>query len=158
MTQQDGRYDVVIVGGGAAGLSGALILGRARRSVLVVDSQQPRNAPAAHVHGFLSRDGTPPGQLLDIGRREVAGYGVEVVDGRALSAGRVSDGFAVERDNGHTVRARRLLVASGVTDELPDIPEPAAAHRAAPHGGRVGAACRARHHGRDGCGVRSGDR
>lgn len=126
MTQQQstghGQYDVVIVGGGAAGLSGALMLGRARRSVLVVDSQQPRNAPAAHMHGFLSRDGTPPGQLLAIGRQEVAGYGGAVSTGRALSASRLSDGFAVELDNGHTVYARRLLVATGITDELPDLP------------------------------------
>jgi thioredoxin reductase len=115
-------YDVVIVGGGAAGLSGALTLGRARRSVLVVDAGQPRNAPAAHVHNFLSRDGTPPGDLLEAGRREVRGYGGEVVAGRAMSAAKVPDGFAVALDDGRTVRARRLLVTTGLTDELPDVP------------------------------------
>lgn len=133
MTEQSGpagRYDVVIVGGGAAGLSAALMLGRARRSVLVVDSGEPRNAPAAHTHGFFSRDGVPPAHLLEAGRREVAGYGGEIVTGRARSASRdeSGDGFAVELDGdrlaapGSVVRARRLLVATGITDELPDLP------------------------------------
>src|SRR6187551_3595603 len=71
------RYDVVVIGGGAAGLSAALVLSRARRRVLVVDAGQPRNAPAAHMHGYLSRDGTPPAELLTTGRSEVAGYGGE---------------------------------------------------------------------------------
>lgn len=66
-------YDVVIVGGGVAGLSGALVLARARRSVLVVAAGEPRNAPAAHAQGFLTRDGTPPGELLELGRAEVCG-------------------------------------------------------------------------------------
>ncbi len=64
-------YDVVIVGGGAAGLSAALVLGRARRRVAVVDAGEPRNAPASHMHGFLSRDGMPPADLLAVGRSEV---------------------------------------------------------------------------------------
>ena len=71
-------FDVVVVGGGAAGLSAALVLSRARRTVLVVDAGAPRNAPAAHMHGFLSRDGMPPHELLAIGRDEVKGYGGEV--------------------------------------------------------------------------------
>jgi thioredoxin reductase len=116
------RYDVVIIGGGAAGLNGALMLARARRSVLVVDDRRPRNAPAAHLHGFLSRDGQPPGELLEIGRREVLGYGGEIITGRAVSANRVDGEVVVELHAGPTVRARRLLVATGVTDELPDIP------------------------------------
>ena len=73
--------DVVIVGGGAAGLSAALVLGRARRRVVVVDAGQPRNAPAAHMQGFLSRDGMPPRELLAVGREEVAGYGVQIIEG-----------------------------------------------------------------------------
>ena len=75
------RYDVVVVGGGAAGLSAALVLGRARRRVAVVDGGAPRNAPAAQMHGFLSRDGMPPADLLAVGREEAADYGVDFIEG-----------------------------------------------------------------------------
>jgi thioredoxin reductase len=115
-------YDVVIVGAGAAGLSGALTLGRARRSVLVVDGGEPRNAPAAGVHGFLTRDGMAPGALLEAGRAEVRGYGVEVVEGRVARA--VADGeggFLVDLEDAPQVHARRLLLATGLVDELPDV-------------------------------------
>ncbi|RRO20627.1 methyltransferase domain-containing protein [Saccharopolyspora rhizosphaerae] len=115
------RYDVVVVGGGAAGLNAALMLGRARREVLVVDSGEPRNAPAEHVHGFLSRDGATPGDLLEAGRREVAQYGVEIVAGEVVSASRAGSGFAVELADGRQVTARRLLLATGLRDELPDV-------------------------------------
>ena len=74
-------YDVVVLGGGAAGLSGALVLARARRRVAVIDAGHPRNAVASHMHGFLSRDGQPPDRLLAVGREEVLGYGAELVDG-----------------------------------------------------------------------------
>ncbi|WP_439098561.1 NAD(P)/FAD-dependent oxidoreductase [Amycolatopsis vastitatis] len=119
----DGRYDVVIVGGGPAGLSAALMLGRARRSVLVIDDGEPRNAPASHMHGYLSRDGAPPGELLAAGRGEVVGYGGEIAPspGRAESATWDGADFAVGFDTGRTVRARRLLVASGIVDELPEV-------------------------------------
>ncbi|WP_211260510.1 NAD(P)/FAD-dependent oxidoreductase [Amycolatopsis jejuensis] len=117
-----GRYDVVIVGGGAAGLSAALMLGRARRSVLVVDSGEPRNAPAAHMHGFLSRDGQPPGELLAMGRKEIAAYDGEVLAGRVRTVVQEERDFTVELEEGRTARARRLLVTTGITDELPDIP------------------------------------
>ena len=86
-------YDVVIVGGGPAGLSAALVLGRARRKVAVVDSGEPRNAAAHESHGFLTRDGMPPAELLRLGREEITGYGVEVLDDRVVSA--------VERVHGH---------------------------------------------------------
>jgi thioredoxin reductase len=115
-------YDVVVVGGGAAGLSGALMLGRSRRSVLVIDSGEPRNAPAAGVHGFLTRDGLSPAELLAAGRAEVRAYGVKVRRGRVISAARSEDGFVVTLDDARTVAARRLLVATGLIDELPDIP------------------------------------
>jgi thioredoxin reductase len=118
----DARHDVVVVGGGAAGLSGALALGRARRSVLVVDGGQPRNAPAAEMHNYLGRDGTPPAELLAAGRAEVAGYGGELTTGEALSASRTDDGFEVTLADGRTVRARRLLVTTGLVDELPEVP------------------------------------
>jgi len=113
------RYDVVVVGGGAAGLSAALVLGRARRAVMVVDAGEPRNAPAAHMHGFLSRDGMPPFELLARGRREATGYGVDVIEDRVL---RIEPGFTAHLASGTAVHARRVLVASGVSDELPDIP------------------------------------
>ncbi|MFC7380649.1 NAD(P)/FAD-dependent oxidoreductase [Sphaerisporangium rhizosphaerae] len=116
------QYDVVVIGGGAAGLSAALVLSRARREVLVVDAGAPRNAPATHMHGFLSRDGTPPGELLAAGRREVKGYGGDVVDGQAVSARRAGAVFEIELSGGVTVRARRVLVATGLRDELPDVP------------------------------------
>src|SRR5215216_7138905 len=93
--QHLGAYDVLIVGGGAAGLSGALMLGRSRRSVLVVDAGEPRNAPASGVHGFLTRDGVNPSALLEAGQEEVRCYGADLLDGRVASAERVEDGFGV---------------------------------------------------------------
>lgn len=116
---EDQPYDVVIVGGGAAGLSAALVLGRARRRVAVIDAGAPRNAPAAHMQGFLSRDGMPPSELLAAGRAEVTGYGVEIIEGNVVG---IEPGFAVRLAAGETVTGRRLLVTTGVSDELPDIP------------------------------------
>ncbi|MFE3452587.1 NAD(P)/FAD-dependent oxidoreductase [Nonomuraea sp. NPDC059194] len=115
-------YDVVVVGGGAAGLSGALMLARARRSVVVLDAGAPRNAPAAGVHGLLARDGMSPAELLERGRAEVRQYGGQVVTGEVGAVAREDSGFAVTLADGRTVRARRLLVATGLVDELPDIP------------------------------------
>jgi len=116
------ELDVLVAGGGVAGLSGALTLARARRSVLVVDSGEPRNAPAAAAHGLLTRDGTPPLELLRLGREEVARYGGQFVSDRAVSARRVEGGFVVETGSGRSFRARRLLVTTGLVDELPEIP------------------------------------
>lgn len=119
-------YDVVVVGGGAAGLSAALVLARARRRVLVVDGGAPRNAPAAHMHGYLSRDGMPPADLLQVGRAEVARYGGEVVMDTvpdvAVAGSDDRPGFLLELSGGRRVTARRLLVATGLRDELPEIP------------------------------------
>jgi thioredoxin reductase len=114
--------DVVVVGGGAAGLSGALMLARARRSVLVVDGGAPRNAPADGVHGLLGRDGMPPAELLERGRAEVRSYGGEVVGGEVEGVDRDGDRFAVRLAGGGIVRARRLLVTTGLVDELPELP------------------------------------
>lgn len=133
MTEQlnDG-YDVVVVGGGAAGLSGALTLARARRSVVVIDAGAPRNAPADGVHGLLALDGLPPSELLARGRAEVRRYGGQVVSGEVdtvvptgtdSSTGTGDDtGFQVVLADGRSTRARRLLVAAGLVDELPDVP------------------------------------
>ena len=120
--------DVLVIGGGAAGLAAALILGRSRRSVLVVDAGEPRNAPAEGVHNYLGREGTGPHELTRIGRDEVARYGVRFTAGRvvAASATPVSDddtvGFTATLDTGETVTARRVVVASGAVDVLPDVP------------------------------------
>ena len=126
----DETYDVVVVGGGAAGLSGALALARARRSVLVIDAGTPRNAPAGHVHNYLAREGIAPADLLAAGRAEVTGYGGDVVTGRVTGAEPLGDpeeggGFRVLFGDGsgpRSVGARRLLVTTGLVDELPDVP------------------------------------
>lgn len=116
-------YDVAIVGGGAAGLSAALVLSRARRRVVVLDDGTPRNAPANHMHGYLSRDGMPPSELLALGRDEVSHYGGQVVN-RAVTdvVPDGTDGFWVLLAGGDRIRARRLLVTTGLRDELPDVP------------------------------------
>jgi thioredoxin reductase len=117
------RFDVVIIGGGAAGISAALVLSRARREVLVVDAGEPRNAPATHMHGYLSRDGISPAELLATGRREVEEYGGEIVAGTVTDL--VPDGrtgFWVLLADGQRISARRLLVTTGLHDELPDVP------------------------------------
>ena len=112
-------YDVVVVGGGAAGLSAALVLGRARRRVAVIDAGEPRNAPAAHMQGFLSRDGMPPADLLAAARVEILGYGVEIINDRVVE---ITEGFTLSLAGSRAVTARRLLLAAGAVDQLPDIP------------------------------------
>lgn len=119
----DESYDAVVVGGGAAGLTGAMVLGRARRRVAVVDAGEPRNAPAAQMHGFLSRDGTPPAQLLAVGRDEVAAYGGEVIGGQVHGIDHGGDqGFVVSLADGRILAARTVLVTTGLRDELPEVP------------------------------------
>ena len=114
--------DVAVIGGSAAGLAAALQLARQRRSVIVVDDGTPRNAPAAHMHGYLGREGAAPSELVTIGRDEVRSYGGEVLPGRALAVRRGDDGrFRVELTGGHGLIARRVLAATGVADELPAI-------------------------------------
>ncbi|WP_030181831.1 NAD(P)/FAD-dependent oxidoreductase [Streptomyces violaceorubidus] len=116
-----GTYDVVVVGGGAAGLSAALVLGRSRLRALLVDAGEPRNAPSDHMQGYLTRDGMSPAEFLALGREEVARYGVELVHDRVVDVARDED-FAVRLAGGRTVRARRLIVTTGLRDELPDVP------------------------------------
>jgi thioredoxin reductase len=116
-------FDVIIVGGSNAGLSAALVLGRARRQVLLLDHGQPRNAPSPEVHSFLSRDGTPPAALRQIAREQLRPYTtVSLQSDTALSARRDADGFSVTTKSGGTYRARALLLATGVRDELPPLP------------------------------------
>jgi thioredoxin reductase len=116
------RYDVAVIGGGAAGLSAAVALGRARRSVIVLDDGSPRNAPADGVHNFLTRDGMPPAELLAAGRKEAEQYGALIVRAEAAAARRAGDGFEVTTGDDETILARRLIVTTGLTDELPDVP------------------------------------
>src|SRR5918992_1110506 len=122
-SRHDLRYDVVVVGGGSAGLSAALVLGRSRRRTLVLDAGEPRNAPSSGVHGFFSRDGIPPRELLRIAREQLEAYpGVEVRSARADGArGRDGD-FEVILDDGSVVRTRKLRLSTGVVDELPEKP------------------------------------
>jgi thioredoxin reductase len=114
-------YDAVILGGGPAGLSAALILGRCRRRVLLCDAGRPRNAASKALHGFLTRDGSRPADLLRIGRREVAKYGIELVSGEARDARRTKAGFEVVLSTGRRLSSRMLLVATGVVDRLPEV-------------------------------------
>ncbi len=124
----DKAVDAVVIGGGAAGLNGALMLARSRRSVVVIDGGTPRNAPAAGVHGLLGLDGTPPAELLRTGREEVRSYGGLVVAGEvssAVPAEPSAEGdlrFTVALADGRGLRARRLLVATGLRDVLPEVP------------------------------------
>ena len=114
--------DVAVIGGSAAGLGGALQISRQRRSVVVVADGTPRNAPAAHMHGYLGREGAAPSELRAVGREEVRTYGGEVLDGRVLRVHRREDGrFRLELSGGHALIARRVLAATGLTDELPAI-------------------------------------
>ncbi|GGN75934.1 NAD(P)/FAD-dependent oxidoreductase [Nocardia rhizosphaerihabitans] len=151
MTELNDTYDVVVLGGGAAGLNGALMLARSRRSVAVIDGGSPRNAPADGVHGLLAREGMPPLELLERGRAEVRGYGGHVVSGQVVAVERrsgvespasVDDSatvtetetssavgipggagpeFLVTLADGRAVAARRILVATGLADELPEV-------------------------------------
>ncbi|MGA5498752.1 NAD(P)/FAD-dependent oxidoreductase [Streptomyces cinereoruber] len=124
----EGTVDAVVIGGGSAGLNGALILARSRRSVLVIDSGTPRNAPAEATHGFIVLDGTPPSEILRRGREQVRRYGGRIVFAKAASAEPAAlsaDGdlrFTITLTDGRSVHARRVLVATGLRDELPDVP------------------------------------
>ncbi|MGH3094478.1 MAG: FAD-dependent oxidoreductase [Streptosporangiales bacterium] len=114
--------DVAVVGGSAAGLAAALQLGRQRRSVIVIDTGEARNAPAAHMHGYLGHDGSPPSELTTVGREEVRSYGGEVLAGCVGRVTRTADDrFRVELVDGHCIIARRVIAATGLVDELPDI-------------------------------------
>jgi thioredoxin reductase len=129
-------YDVIVIGGGPAGLSGAVALGRALRSVLVIDSGAPRNAPAEGIHNFLTRDGMTPAEFRAAGRAEVERYGGRIVDAEVAAVLKPEPGpadgvanpspsaaaFVVTLSDGSVHEARRLLVTTGLVDELPDIP------------------------------------
>lgn len=122
MSSPSDLYDAAIVGGGPAGLSAALTLARAGRRTVVFDGAPGRNAPAAHSHGFLTRDGAPPEELRRLGRAEVEGYGGAFREAEVTDAARTADGFRLTTAEGDAVAARVLVLATGVVDVLPEIP------------------------------------
>jgi thioredoxin reductase len=115
-------YEAIIIGGGPAGLSAALILGRCCRRTLLLDDGRPRNAVAEHMHGFISREGMPPSELLATAREELTRYeNVVVLDAHVEAASCASGSFEVRTHDGDTYTAQRLLLATGVYDALPEI-------------------------------------
>jgi thioredoxin reductase len=116
-------YDCLIIGGGPAGLSAALLLGRCRRRILVCDAGQPRNRFAEHVHGYLTRDNIEPSEFVHLGRQELDRYGVEFITATAVDAARRQDGsFRITLEDGSSHASRKLLLATGVGDVLPQVP------------------------------------
>ena len=116
-----GIFDCIIIGGGPAGLTCAIFLGRYRRKVLVFDAGLPRNYASHGVHGFLGQHGILPGELLARGREEAMASGVNIREARVTKVERVGDAFEVRTEDGGEARARRIVLAYGVRDELPDI-------------------------------------
>ena len=115
-------YDVIIVGGSYAGLAAGLQLARARRKILVIDAGQRRNRFASHSHGFLTQDGTDPAEIAAIARRQILAYpSVDWRDDRAVGGAGSFDDFAITLEAGEVLRGRRLILAPGVRDELPEI-------------------------------------
>jgi thioredoxin reductase len=116
--------DVIVVGAGPAGLSAALMLGRCRRSVVVFDSGTPRNGPSHALHGYLTRDGIPPADFLKLARQEMTAYPTVQLRDEEVAAVECQSGvgFLTTLASGEQLRSRKLLIATGVVDNLPDIP------------------------------------
>jgi thioredoxin reductase len=122
-TTTQAPYDAIIIGGGPAGLTCGIFLGRYRRRVLIIDEGHPRNYATREIHGFLGQHGIPPAELLARGRAEAEASGVEFRNGRATKVERNGDLFDVTTTDDDTLRARRVVLAYGIRDTLPDIPE-----------------------------------
>jgi len=123
MTPVSGEYDVVVIGGSFAGLAATIQLGRTRRRVLLVDAGSTRNRFAHASHGFLGQDGRTPREIVAKGRSEIAAYRtVETLDGEVVRARGSSDGFVLALASGDEIAARRIVLATGIVDELPKIP------------------------------------
>jgi thioredoxin reductase len=117
------RHDAIIIGGSFAGLSAAMYLARARRSVCIIDTGAPRNRFAAHAHGFFAQDGSEPRAILATARAQVAAYPTAtLIEGEATSATREAEGFTIALATGDVLEGARLVLAFGISDELPDIP------------------------------------
>jgi thioredoxin reductase len=115
-------YDVIIVGAGPAGLTAALYLGRACRQVALLDNNQPRNAVSHGIHGFISRDGMLPGEFRKISRDQLASYqNIEIIDATVATGRQVEGGFEISLENGKTYQSRKVILASGLKDELASI-------------------------------------
>ncbi|MEO7971636.1 MAG: NAD(P)/FAD-dependent oxidoreductase [bacterium] len=115
-------FDVIIVGAGPAGLNGALVLGRCRRRVLLCDAGHPRNAASHGLHNYLTRDGIDPAEFLRLGREELKSYEtVKLLQIEVTDARRLEQGFEVTLSNGERAAARKLLIATGVVDEIPKL-------------------------------------
>ena len=115
-------YDVMIIGGGPAGLSAAMVLGRCRRKVILFDTGKPRNRWSEAMNGFITRDGINPGEFLEIGRNELVEYGIEVQKLEITCIDHTSEGFLATDEKGETHRSKKLLLATGLKDKLPDLP------------------------------------
>jgi len=130
MTDTTQWYDVIVIGGGPAGLNAALVLGRACRKVVVIDAGEPRNRAARKLHGFLSRDGIDPRSLVDQGRNQLAPYHVQQVRDLVVDAAPIpqsanqpfATAFRISTQKGHEYQGRKLLFATGTVDEIPDFP------------------------------------
>jgi thioredoxin reductase len=116
-------YDVIIVGGGAAGCSAALTLARCNRRILIIDAGAQRNRQTKEVHLFLTRDGIPPAEFLSLAQKELEYYSVQTIKSRVIFAKELAGhGFTLTDANNNKYTCRRLLLATGVTDEIPDVP------------------------------------
>jgi thioredoxin reductase len=117
------HHDAIIIGGSFAGLSAAMYIARARRTVCIIDSGSPRNRFAPQSHGFFTQDGAEPGAMLATARAQVAAYPTATfIDGDAISAASEPDGYSVRLKTGETLESARLVLAFGISDELPAIP------------------------------------
>lgn len=122
MNASENIYDVIIIGAGPAGLSAALVLGRCRRKLLLFDSGKPRNNKSHGIHGYLTRDGIKPAEFLRIGNEEIKKYKIQKIDSEIVNAFKSESHFKVTDEKNLTYQAKKILIATGISDNIPDIP------------------------------------